>query len=484
MTSLPFFKNILKTISAQLVGRCIYFLMQIVLPPFFIAAWGIQIYGHWLVLTSLISYLALSDMGCQLYVGNRLTQAYVKKNLNEFQSVLHTSLALFTIAPLILLLLVSTFVHTFPVNEMLHISTIPSNKTNLVLVFFAAQFLLSLPLGLLFCVYRAVNLYPRGIMLSNWVMLLQFLFTWIALLQNASVITMAWLQVLPFLLIMLVVHLDFKRFSGEFSFFSYKNVHLNIIREFIKPSFHFFLIQIAQAFYLQGIVIVIGIVCSAPATVLFSTMRTLASTLRQIMSLISQSLWPDMTRADTANDKTTLSYVFLFNLRTTLFFSFLGFCFLHYFGDTLFQWWLKGQVPYDQTVMDLFLFYIIQFVFWSTCRDLLLSVNKHTAAARVILISTIVLIFASFFAGKYAGLQGVLYAMIAAELLLPSWIIPLLINQYYSEFHFNFFMKEVLPIVIGMLTAFVHPIASILFSFLLLINWIRLIPRRHFGLST
>src|SRR5215472_13683629 len=81
------FKRILKTFSALAAGHGIQSLTQLLLPPAFIAAYGVQGYGEWLVLSAAVGYLGTLDFGLQTYVLNELTALYHRNEIEHFHKV-------------------------------------------------------------------------------------------------------------------------------------------------------------------------------------------------------------------------------------------------------------------------------------------------------------------------------------------------------------------------------------------------------------
>ena len=81
------------------MGQAINIASKIVLVPLFLLAWGADIYGEWLLLSSMVAYLSLTEMGSHLYIVNRMTQAYAHRDNDQFRKILHTGLALFLIIP-------------------------------------------------------------------------------------------------------------------------------------------------------------------------------------------------------------------------------------------------------------------------------------------------------------------------------------------------------------------------------------------------
>jgi O-antigen/teichoic acid export membrane protein len=94
------FKRLCQGIGANFLGQIINIATKIVLVPLFLLAWGADIYGEWLLLSSMVAYLSLTEMGAQLYIVNRMTQAYAQRDNDQFRRILHTGLALFLIIPL------------------------------------------------------------------------------------------------------------------------------------------------------------------------------------------------------------------------------------------------------------------------------------------------------------------------------------------------------------------------------------------------
>ena len=65
-------------VASTALGQIISAAKSILLVPLFLSAWGADGYGKWLILTALVSYVSLIDLGGQLYIGNIIAQEYVK----------------------------------------------------------------------------------------------------------------------------------------------------------------------------------------------------------------------------------------------------------------------------------------------------------------------------------------------------------------------------------------------------------------------
>ena len=174
-------KRLIQGLGANFLGQVINLASRVLLVPLFLTAWGAQVYGEWLLLTSIVAYLYLTDLGGQLYIINRLTQAYAQQDSRLFRKILHTGLALFLVLPLAVFFVFVGVILLFPPGALLQITITGPTTVFLVLSVLAFQLVFSLPQGILLGVYRAVGLLPRGVMLSNLMqgMIILFVAAWI-----------------------------------------------------------------------------------------------------------------------------------------------------------------------------------------------------------------------------------------------------------------------------------------------------------------
>ena len=105
--------RVFKGIGANFLGQIINIASRILLVPLFLLAWGADIYGEWLLLSSMVAYLALTDMGGAVYIGNRMTQAFAHQDNESFRKILHTGLLLFLVIPLVVFVIFIALIFFF-----------------------------------------------------------------------------------------------------------------------------------------------------------------------------------------------------------------------------------------------------------------------------------------------------------------------------------------------------------------------------------
>ncbi|MFA5111585.1 MAG: hypothetical protein WC443_09280, partial [Desulfobaccales bacterium] len=469
-------KRLFKGIGANFLGQLINIASRIVLVPLFLLAWGADIYGEWLLLSSMVAYLSLTEMGAQSYVANRMTQAFAGRDEALFRKILHTGLALFLILPLVVFILFIVVIAFFNPASFLHINLTSHRLVVVILAILSFQFILSLPQSILLRVYFATEMLPRGVMLGNLMQLASFTLLAGGLWLHWGMVAIAVLQLIPFGLIAGLALWDLNRKFPQFKLLSLAEADFTFGLSFIKPSLHFFLIQLGQAFYIQGTVLVVGVVLGPVQVVLFSTMRTIVNLVRSFFEQISHAAWPEMTRLDAQQEHEKFLLLFRIILRSALVAAIVFMTVLHFFGDYIYHAWLRKTVAYQQPVMDLFLIYMGQFIFWLACSHPLLATNRHYTLAKALFVSSILTIALSYLGGRHLGLPGVVLGMIVGDLLLPFWCVPYLLREYQPRFSFRFFAGELVPYVGSLVILATVPWLAPLVFPALFIWWLRAVP--------
>jgi O-antigen/teichoic acid export membrane protein len=475
-------KRLIQGIGANFLSQIINLASRVLLVPLFLTAWGVKVYGEWLLLTSMVAYLSLTDLGGQLYLVNRLTQAHALGDLPQFRKTLHTGLALFLILPLAVFLGFLGLMLVFPPGSLLQITITSRQVVFLVLAILAFQFVFSLPQGILLGVYRSVGLLPRGVMLTNIMQLLALILVALGLWLHGGLPAIACLQLLPYLGVGLVAGWDLNRRFPQFRLFSLRDADLSLGLTFIRPSLHFFGIQMSQAFSIQGTVLVVGMLLGSVQVVVFSTMRTIVNLIRSFFELPSHAAWPELTRLDAQGEEEKFFLLFRAIFRATLIAAVIFMAIFHFWGENIYHVWLRKTVPYQQRVMDLFLIYMGEYLVWFTCCHPLMATNRHRTLAKMLLVSSLLNLGLAYLGGWHLGLPGVILGMIAGDLLLPFWFVPYLLNRYQPRFSGWFFIKEMAPLILSLIVFLTLPWSAPLVMAVLVIWWWQCLPRRGFAL--
>ena len=424
----------IKAVAAHSLGVGIALLARIVYPPLFLRAWGVELYGEWLILSSAVLYLLLSEFGTLMYIGNRLVEAYATNDQADFRTLLHTGMVLFLLVPLGVLVLFMAAIICFPVWSAFSIVKTPAAVAYLVLLVLGLQVCISLPRGILMGVYRAVGMLPRSAMLNNLNQLLQLVLVSMGLWLGFGMTWIAVMHVLPTLVVVAISLRELHRLHPEIEVLSLRAADWRTARDIVKPSAHFFSIQMSQTITVQSVLLIVGAVLSSIQVVLFSALRTVTHSMRQVLAIFVNSVHVEITRYYARGEPDKLLLLFRVALRATLAAAVVFAGIFHHFGEQIFLLWLGSEVGYQQLLMDLFLVYGFQLVCWTLCSNVLMSINRHHKMSLLLLASSALTMIFVYAGGKMFGLAGVIAGLIVADLVLPFWMAPALMVKYIPGF--------------------------------------------------
>ena len=422
--------RILRGIGAGVVGQVLNIVGRLLLVPLFLAAWGVQAYGEWLMLSSAAAWLALGDLGGQAYFVNRLTAEWVRDGRDEFERILSTGFLLFLLVPAGLFALFTLFVLAAPLSRWMGLVTTSPQVVTTVLLLLALQVVVSLPQGLVLGIYRAIGTQATSIMLGNAILGMQLVASGAVLLSGGGMVAMALVQILPVLVVATWASFDLRAHLPGVRLFTPALADAALARQSFRPSLHFLGIQFAQALVIQGSVLTIGRTLGAVEVAIFSTVRTLVNLAKQVLGIMSHSAWPEFTRLEAAREKVRLCLLFQTVLRVSLLATVAYMTVMEVVGQQLMDLWLGRRLPYDATVVRLFSVYILLNIFWTLVGNVLMATNRHVALARWQIVSSVFAVALCYVGAEYWGLPGGVAGLIVGEALPLCLIVAhLLVRQ-------------------------------------------------------
>jgi len=433
-------------VGSTAIGQVVAAVSSILLVPLFLRAWGAEGYGQWLSLTAFISYISLLDFGGQSFIGNLLAREYARGNQGEFQQKLSEGVSLFALialiafALLILVLCVPGF--SLPGHDT------PFRPTErLILLLMGTSYLLSIPTGVYVTVYRAAGYLARSVMIGN-------VFRFVALVCYSSILVMR----LPATLYA-VVHLSIGVVS---TFFIVWDTHRLIpvcrgaklsiaaaltARAHLGGSMHFWLLALASALNLQGVVLVLAANGSPETVATYSAHRTIAGLVGYMSNLVQGPLWPEFTFMHAQEDHAKLTNVSLLTIRMVVLLSGVAALGLWILLPTIYPIWTGRHLQFQAPLLALLLFQAVLAAGWTTSGWSLLATNNHYRLTYWALANALLTIgFAIVLAPKF-GAMGAVSASLLGDVICGAAVYPGLAAGLHGMPVKEFYKAAFLPIL-------------------------------------
>jgi len=442
-------KRVIWGSSFGLLGQIIGALRHVILVPLFLGAWGQSVYGEWLTIYALVSYLPLVNIGMQDYVVNLLTQSYTKADLKRYTKIFHSALRLYLAIVIFFLFAFLIFVFVAPFPDWLNIKSTNDNLVRVSTFMLGAYLLLGMPFGLIVGLYKSLGEYPRRVLFANFQRVLLLGLLALVLLLKGNFIFAAGVHLVVLLSLLLFVLYDIKHRHPEMDF-GLSAADWRLSFTFIGPGLLFLSITLANALKIQGSVLVVSTSLGAGLVAVYCVHRTLANLVMSITGSIKNAVWPEMTAMEAGRnpEKLRLTYNLLVKLSLLMAFSFS--VFLFFTGKNIIRVWTQGRIVFHPAFWIMLLAYLPLNCLWETSGIVQISTNNHKRFSLCRLSSSLLGLILAVILTKKWGIAGTLSGFIFAELAI-CWMIPLetlsIIRAKKLDFLLNTILRGYLVVI-------------------------------------
>ena len=417
-------RRLIAGFGANTFSRLSTTLTQIFSVPVFLSHWGVHLYGEWILLNTIPSYLGLSDVGFGSVAGNEMTMLAAGKNFDQALVVFQSVWVLTTVITSLLGLLLISAVWFLPLGRWLHMHAISAPDARLIILLLGLAVLLGMQETLFQAAFRCVGKYPLGTMAKSLVVLSAFLSTMVGVGLGLSPVPVTAVYVAVNALGVVALWMLLRR-EVPWIRFGIRHAQWAVIRRLTGPALSFMSFPLVNALNLQGILVVIGYVMGPIAVVTFNTARTISRSAVQGMNLINNAIWPEMSAAFGMRDMDTARMLHRRACQISLLLCLaitLGVAFL---GNWIWRVWTVGKVPTDPVLLNIMLLQMMVSAFWFTSSVAPMATNQHQRVARVMLAATCLALLLAwlFMRVTSLGLRGAAIALVAGDLFTAFYVL-------------------------------------------------------------
>jgi len=267
--------------GAQMSTQLLRIVQQIVLVPFFLRAWGVDLYNDWLLINAATALLTIFDGGMQPYFGGLVQETKVRGDVDAYRRAVRIAsfnyLAVIALA-LAAILAASLWVAWLPLIGVAHM---PFTQAYRTLALLAANTLIAMPFGVFNSTYRANGEYDRGVMMGVGNLAGQIVVPLILLLLGQSSTALAAGMVGATLVSWIVIAVDQRARYGPLPLGLAMPTRAEL-RVMVSKCLYFASQPISTWMTIQGPLLMLGHLSSPAETVAFNTARTLIGVSRQV----------------------------------------------------------------------------------------------------------------------------------------------------------------------------------------------------------
>ncbi len=415
-------QRLLRGFGASALGPAVTLAAQVVSVPVFLHAWGTTLYGEWLILAALPTYIAFSDMGFGNVAANDMTMRAAAQDRAGALKTFQSAWVLITLSSLVVGAGFVLSAWKLPLAPWLHLDSLGPRNTGAVLTFLSLYALLSLQADLTTSGFRCQEAYARGMLLKNLLRLAETLTVTLLVagsrppveaaaayfaVRTLGTVAMAWA---------LVRHSSWLRYGWQ-------HADIESVRRLLRPSIAYLAFPAANALSLQGMVLVVGAVLGPIAVATFSTLRTLTRFGFQIMEAVKNSVWPELSAAYGAGDWVLARRLHRVACQASLWSSLATVAFLGWSGDVILALWTHGRVMPDPSTFRWLLLVIAANSFWYTSSVVTIASNQHERIAVFYFFGAAASLGLAWTLMPYFGIRGAAMALLAIDVTVGWYVV-------------------------------------------------------------
>jgi O-antigen/teichoic acid export membrane protein len=413
------FFSFVSSLAARASGTIIQFIQV----PVFLHYWSVPLYGEWLIVTSIPTWLTFSSVGFGTVAGNEMTMLVSREDRAGALRVFQSCWWLIAGICSAIILLLAAALYILPAAQLLKFQTISDSDTKWVIFYLGVAVLLGQLEQLLQSAYRSIGRYPYGSMLKSAFAVFAFGCTAVPVAlgggARAAALAFAAINIFGTVFFCFLVKHDIPWIE-----FGWKHASYAEIRKLFRPAVAYMAFPIGNAVNLGGTVLAVGYALGPVSVVIFSTARTVSRGAMQMVQMVNGTFEPEMTIAFGRGDIALTRTLHRRACQFALIVAGIIVSAMMLFGPWFLTHWTHHQVPPSRQLLSILLLVVVLYTLWSTTSTLMTSTNQHQRLAVYYIAATTVACILCYFFAHWYGLLGAATSLLISEGAMILYVLP------------------------------------------------------------
>lgn len=400
-----------KNIVYSSLIRIISIIVSLLLVPVTIGYVSAELYGVWLTIASIMTWLTFMDMGFTLGLQNRLTEAIAQNNLTRGKQLVSTTywMMLIIFIPVSIVLIICVpFVNWA---DILNVNPIYENDIQEVIVVVVGFACLQMIVNIIVSVVTAFQMVAMSRLfpvLGNLISLLV-----IILLTKTTEPSLFYLS-LAFSAIPVLVTLiaSFFLFNGKFKEIapSVSAINKSLVKDLFDLGYKFFIINIQALVLYQSTNVLISHVSSPLMVTEYNIAYRYLNVAMMLYTIINAPLWPAYTDAYTKGDYEWMKSTWG-KMKKILWLSSALCVLMALIAPWVYKVWVGDKVNVSMLMTTTVTVYVIIYCWMTLSGTLIVGMGKITVETIMVSIGMVIHIPLSIAFSKFIGAYGVIASM-------------------------------------------------------------------------
>jgi len=398
-------------------------IIQFVQIPVFLHFWSMPLYGEWMIINSIPSYLSLSNAGFGSVAGNEMTMMVARDDRAGALRVFQSCWWLIFIICAAVIVFLGGALYFLPAAHLLKLTHISETDTKWIIFYLGVSVLFGQLEGLLQAAYRSIGRYPFGSFLKSMLTLCAFTCMIVSVTLGAGARLAALILAVANLAGSAIQYVMVRR-DIPWIKFGWAHAELAEIRRLAPLALAFMGFPLGNALNLQGAVLAVGYALGPVAVVIFGTARTVSRVAVQMVNMVSNTFEPELSIAFGAGDYSLTRVLHRRSCQLALAVALLVVLLMMAGGPWFLHHWTGGHVPPSRGLLSVLLLVVVFYSLWSTSASLMTATNQHQRLATYYILGTSATCVLCYFLARSFGLYGAAASLLLSEIVMNTYVVP------------------------------------------------------------
>jgi len=410
-------QRIFKGLMSGAFGQAVTIGIQLLSIPLLLHYWGIELYGEWLILSAIPTYLSLSNIGLPATAGNAIAMLDENTDQEKRLEIYQSTWFMVTGFSLIMLFIFIAAIYLFNVYELTNIKTMAKETFFIAISLLLFHVILCFQSGILKIAYRAIKRNPFGDFLNYLTRMFEWIGASILVFYGQGIIEVALCFVIVRVLSNIIQWGILKINKNKLSI-GVKYYKFSAVKSLLKPSVAAMSFPLGLALVLQGMIILIGHFLSPASVVVFNVYRTLTRVVVQVVAVINQSIWPEISYAYSQGNINLIKSLMKRSQMVCFIIGLVLITALHFTHELIIDLWLNKSIIHNELLFQTLLAATFIHLLWQPFWVTKMALNKHVIFSYFFVLISLLTILISTQLIPLLGIIGVGYSMALGEALL------------------------------------------------------------------
>ncbi len=409
-----------KMLGMQFLGTLMTLLDRYACVPLLTYCWGLSLFGEWLLIRIVPTYLSMFEAGFPSAAGNKIVELMAQEKHQEAANLYAVTTRIMNyISGSVILCVIIALYFSSP-KDWLNIQSATLHTTIITILLTTLHTVLIFRTQLLYALYRSHHQQVYWNIVIQLTRLAEFSMVVIMALSGGGFIAVAGGIVLARLLG--AIFLTFKaKTKIPLTHISVNDTALRLSKPLLKSGFGFMLMPMAQALNVQGYVWLIGMIISPAMAAIFNIYRVYSRIIFQVGDIFRRALWPELTASYAQQDMKLFTKLLLRSILSVVLIGFFACIISYYAADYIIPSWTLNRVQNDPHIIGLLLivsfFGAIRYVVFTAAT----AINQHAKLVLLEVLVNLLAISGLYYSGLVTFLN-VSLTLVMIELIIAIFV--------------------------------------------------------------